>query len=126
MRRISTLAVLLVVAAPAFARADTPQQLPDGANIAGVTVGGMDATGAEAAVRAALEPVYDKRPVAIRAAHHDELVTPEDYSKYVDRLERGEVPLPRVAKSSNALSEDEILGRCREIARVFSTMERWL
>ena len=47
MRRISSLAVLLVVAAPAFARADTPQQLPDGANIAGVTVGGMDATGAE-------------------------------------------------------------------------------
>src|SRR5438552_507722 len=78
MRRISSLAVLLVVAAPAFARADTPQQLPDGANIAGVTVGGMDATGAEAAVRAALEPVYDKRPVAIRAAHHDELVTPAD------------------------------------------------
>jgi DNA helicase-2/ATP-dependent DNA helicase PcrA len=57
---------------------------------------------------------------------HDELVKPEDYAKYVDRLERGEVPMPRVAKSSNALSDAEILGRCREIARVFSTMERWL
>jgi DNA helicase-2/ATP-dependent DNA helicase PcrA len=57
---------------------------------------------------------------------HDELVTPEKYAEYVDRLERGEVPMPRVAKSSNALSDAEILGRCREIARVFSTMERWL
>jgi DNA helicase-2/ATP-dependent DNA helicase PcrA len=57
---------------------------------------------------------------------HDELVRPEDYAEYVDRLERGEVPMPRVAKSSNALTDAEILGRCREIARVFSTMERWL
>ncbi len=57
---------------------------------------------------------------------HDELVTPENYAEYVDRLERGEVPMPRVAKSSNALSDAEILGRCREIARVFTTMERWL
>src|SRR5258708_1584249 len=34
--------------------------------------------------------------------------------------------MPRVAKSSNALTDEEILGRCREIARVFSTLERWL
>jgi len=57
---------------------------------------------------------------------HDELVTPEKYSEYVERLERREVPIPRVAKSKTLLDDEEILGRCREIARVFSTMERWL
>src|SRR5579872_1743338 len=57
---------------------------------------------------------------------HDELVTPEKYAHYVERLERKEVPIPRVAKSKNILEDDEVLGRCREIARVFSTMERWL
>jgi DNA helicase-2/ATP-dependent DNA helicase PcrA len=57
---------------------------------------------------------------------HDELVTPEKYRLYVERLERKEVPIPRVAKSKNVLDEAEVLGRCREIARVFATMERWL
>jgi DNA helicase II / ATP-dependent DNA helicase PcrA len=57
---------------------------------------------------------------------HDELVTPEKYAEYVDRLERGEVSIPRVAKSKNELDEAEVLGRCREIARVFATVERWL
>lgn len=57
---------------------------------------------------------------------HDELVTPERYAHYVEQLERGEVPFPRVAKSKNVLEDAEVLGRCREIARVFSTMERWL
>ena len=57
---------------------------------------------------------------------HDELVTPEKYAEYVERLERGEVPMPRVVKSKNALEDAEVLGRCREIARVFSIMERWL
>ena len=57
---------------------------------------------------------------------HDELVTPEKYAEYVQRLERGEVPIPRVAKSKTVLEEAEALGRCREISRVFSTMERWL
>ena len=57
---------------------------------------------------------------------HDELVTPEKYEEYVNRLERGEVPMPRVAKSKNALDDAEILARCREISRVYSTMERWL
>ena len=57
---------------------------------------------------------------------HDELVTPERYAEYVERLARGEVPMPRVAKSKNALADAEVLGRCREIARVFETMERWL
>src|SRR5215467_3080394 len=57
---------------------------------------------------------------------HDELVTPEKYSEYVDRLERGEVPVPRVVKSKTVLDDEEILGRCREIARVYSTVEQWL
>src|SRR5438477_11337 len=57
---------------------------------------------------------------------HDELVTPEQYADYVERLERKEVPIPRVAKSKNVLADAEVLGRCREIARVYSTLERWL
>ena len=57
---------------------------------------------------------------------HDDLVTPEKYAQYVERLERREVPIPRVAKSSNVLEDDEVLGRCREISRVFSSLERWL
>lgn len=57
---------------------------------------------------------------------HDELVTPEKYAQYVERLERKEVPIPRVAKSKNVLDDAEVLGRCREIAHVFTTMERWL
>jgi DNA helicase II / ATP-dependent DNA helicase PcrA len=57
---------------------------------------------------------------------HDELVTPEKYAEYVARLERGELAVPRVAKSKDQLSDDEVIGRCREIARVFATTERWL
>src|SRR5580704_10482049 len=57
---------------------------------------------------------------------HDELVTPERYAEYVSRLERGELPVPRVAKSKNQLSDDEIIARCQEIARVFATTENWL
>ena len=57
---------------------------------------------------------------------HDELVTPEKYAEYVKRLERKELPTPRVAKSSNMLDDAECLGRCHEIARVFATVERWL
>ena len=57
---------------------------------------------------------------------HDELVTPEKYEEYVKALERGEIPLPRVAKSKTVLADAEILGRCHEISRVFSTLERWL
>jgi DNA helicase-2/ATP-dependent DNA helicase PcrA len=57
---------------------------------------------------------------------HDELVTPEKYADYVARLERGELPVPRVAKSKDQLSDAEVIGRCQEIARVFATTERWL
>jgi DNA helicase II / ATP-dependent DNA helicase PcrA len=57
---------------------------------------------------------------------HDELITPEKYAQYVERLERHEVPIPRVAKSKILLEDAEVIGRCREIARVFSTLEAWL
>jgi DNA helicase-2/ATP-dependent DNA helicase PcrA len=57
---------------------------------------------------------------------HDELVPPEQYAEYVARLERGELPIPRVAKSKEQLSDSEVIARCREIARVFDTTERWL
>jgi ATP-dependent DNA helicase UvrD/PcrA len=57
---------------------------------------------------------------------HDELVTPKKYAAYVARLERGESSIPRVAKSKDQLSDAEAIARCREIARVFATTERWL
>ncbi len=57
---------------------------------------------------------------------HDELVTPQKYAEYVERLDRGELPLPRVGKSKDSLDRREVIGRCREIARVFATVERWL
>ncbi|MGA8272762.1 MAG: ATP-dependent DNA helicase [Candidatus Sulfotelmatobacter sp.] len=57
---------------------------------------------------------------------HDEMVTPEKYADYVARLERGELPVPRVAKSKVQLSDAEVIGRCQEIARVYAITERWL
>ena len=57
---------------------------------------------------------------------HDELVTPEKYADYVARLERGELPLPRIGSSRNPLPDDEVLERCREISGVFSAVERML
>jgi DNA helicase-2/ATP-dependent DNA helicase PcrA len=59
---------------------------------------------------------------------HDELVGPEKYAEYVRRLGCGELPVPRVSKSKDAdsLSNEEVLGRCQEIASVFTTVERML
>src|SRR5712691_2286075 len=57
---------------------------------------------------------------------HDELVTPEKYAEYVARLERGESAAPRVARSKDQLSDDEVIARCQEISRVLATTERWL
>ncbi len=59
---------------------------------------------------------------------HDELRTPEDYDRYLAQLERGEIPLPRMAKSKDALamSDEEILGRCREVAGAFRFAEKML
>ena len=58
----------------------------------------------------------------------DELVGPEKYAQYVRQLERGELPIPRVAKSKEAaaLTDEEVLGRCREISRVFTQVENML
>src|SRR6202158_670591 len=58
----------------------------------------------------------------------DELVGPAEYAQYVERLERGEIPLPRVASSKKQtdMEDAEILERCREIARVFATVESML
>jgi len=59
---------------------------------------------------------------------HDELVGPADYTRYVVHLERGEFPLPRVARSKHQgdLPKEEIIERCHEIARVFNTVETML
>jgi len=59
---------------------------------------------------------------------HDELVGPEQYRTYVARLERGELPIPRVTRSKKqeTLSREEVLERCHEIANVFETVERML
>src|SRR5438876_5709544 len=52
---------------------------------------------------------------------HDELVGPEKYAEFLGRVEAGEWPAPRVCKSKNAasLSDEETLGRCRELRSVF-------
>ncbi len=59
---------------------------------------------------------------------HDELRTPYDYDAYLMRVERGEIPLPRVGKSRDAetMAREEVLDRCREIARVFRFVEDML
>lgn len=58
----------------------------------------------------------------------DELVGPGHYAEYVRRIESGILPIPRVSKSKDAtnLSDEEVLGRCREIAFVFESVERML
>src|SRR5712691_7019827 len=58
----------------------------------------------------------------------DELVGPDQYSAYVNCLERGEVAMQRVAssKKQSELNPTEILNRCREIASVYATVERML
>jgi DNA helicase II / ATP-dependent DNA helicase PcrA len=77
-------------------------------------------------VRAANVGQFLKDLLGFLSRCHDELVTPERYAEYVARLERGETPVPRVAKSKDQLSDEEVIGRCQEIARVFATTERWL
>jgi superfamily I DNA/RNA helicase/RecB family exonuclease len=58
----------------------------------------------------------------------DELVGPEKYAQYVEKLGCGVLPAPRVTKSKNAdaISDEERLGRCKEIASVFAAVERML
>jgi DNA helicase-2/ATP-dependent DNA helicase PcrA len=59
---------------------------------------------------------------------HDELRAPADYDAYVAQLQRGEIPLPRMAKSKDAeaMPADQVLGRCREVARAFRFAEELL
>jgi DNA helicase II / ATP-dependent DNA helicase PcrA len=59
---------------------------------------------------------------------HDELRTPDDYDAYLVQVERREIPLQRVAKSKDAeaMPAEEVLGRCREIARAFRYVEDML
>ena len=56
---------------------------------------------------------------------HDELRSPDDYDDYVGKLKGKVVPLPRVTRSSDseAMPEEEVLGRCDEIARLFRHVE---
>jgi len=56
---------------------------------------------------------------------HDELRTPADYDAYVAKLERGEIPMPRMAKAKDAatMSGEEALARCHEVARAFRFAE---
>lgn len=59
---------------------------------------------------------------------HDELKSADDYEQYVRELAEGRHPLPRVTRSKEAekLTRDEVLARCREIARVFRKVEDML
>ena len=58
----------------------------------------------------------------------DELVGPSQYRAFVERIDRGELPVPRVGKSKKAkeIPDEEARGRCHEIAFVFETVERML
>lgn len=77
-------------------------------------------------VRAANTGKFLKDLLEFVSRCHDELITPEKYAEYVAALERGELPVPRVGKSTEQLSADEVIGRCQEIARVFALTEQWL
>jgi superfamily I DNA/RNA helicase/RecB family exonuclease len=58
----------------------------------------------------------------------DELVGPEKYAAYLAQLECGELSVPRVTRSKDVdgLSDEDVLGRCREISHVFSVAEKML
>ena len=77
-------------------------------------------------VRAANIGLFLKDLLDFVSRCHDELVPPEKYADYVARLERGDLPIPRVGKSKDQIGDEEVLGRCREISRVYSTLENWL
>ena len=79
-------------------------------------------------VRAANIPKFLTDLLDFLSRCHDELVTPEKYADYLARLRTGEYSAPRVTKSKDKddLSDEEIIARCEEISRVFSTSERWL
>lgn len=59
---------------------------------------------------------------------HDELVPAARYSQYVDDVKAGRAPLPRVSSSKDhdALTPEEIVARCQEIAAVYGKVEAML
>jgi DNA helicase II / ATP-dependent DNA helicase PcrA len=59
---------------------------------------------------------------------HDELRTPDDFDSYLAEVESDRFPLPRVAKSKDgeSMPREEVLVRCRELARVFRYIENLL
>src|SRR3954468_16705274 len=56
---------------------------------------------------------------------NDELKTSTDYAGYIEHVRKGDFPLPRVGKFKKGYepTRDEVLARCDEIARVFTTVE---
>jgi lipoprotein-anchoring transpeptidase ErfK/SrfK len=74
-RALATTLVIATVAGTAVA-APATEQLPAGATIAGVDVGGQDAKAAQQTVKDSLAPLYENRPIAIRVDHKDRLVMP--------------------------------------------------
>ena len=76
MLRVATIAIVTALLAAPAASAEAPKRLPNDATIANIGVGGMGPVEATRTVQAALAPVYEKRPVAIRVSHKDTLVTP--------------------------------------------------
>jgi lipoprotein-anchoring transpeptidase ErfK/SrfK len=77
MLRVSLALIAALALAPA-AQAATPERLPDNATIAQIGVGGLAPADATRALKDALGPLYEKRPVAIRVNHKDTLVMPSD------------------------------------------------
>ncbi len=79
-------------------------------------------------IRAAAPAVFLNDLLTFFERCHDELVDAARYELYVQQVAAGELPPPRVArqKEQDALSDDEKLARCREIARVFRAVEQML
>ena len=78
MLRLAATVITALAIAVSPAIAATPGQLPDDAVVAGVAVGGLGPAEATKTLQDSLGPVYEKRPIAIRANHHDTLVMPDD------------------------------------------------
>jgi lipoprotein-anchoring transpeptidase ErfK/SrfK len=77
-RAVAIAAAIAAVVVPTAQGASTSQTLPAGSTIAGIDVSGMSATDATKALQGSLAPLYETRPIAIRVAHHDSLVMPDD------------------------------------------------
>ncbi len=58
----------------------------------------------------------------------DDLVNATDYERYVEQVAAGKIALPRVSmpRDADKLTDEEVLARCREIARAFRKVEEML